>query len=120
MRQNQQTDKVCRLVQIFSIRENLFLTPKPEGSLNAEIVIRTNVRSFLGRLFPSKHLSLFHSKRGRTETEIPKYLTNKIVQPGSGARQYGSITLRIGPLSNNFRCFHAFVDKNSLFSLRQA
>ena len=37
-----------------------------------------------------------------------------------GAQQEGSIKLRIGPLSNNCRCQYAFVDKNSLFSLRQA
>ena len=35
-------------------------------------------------------------------------------------RQYGSITLRIGPLSNKCRCRRASVDKNCLFSLRQA
>ena len=34
--------------------------------------------------------------------------------------EYWSITLGIGPLSNNCRCRHAFVDKYFLFSLKRA
>ena len=40
--------------------------------------------------------------------------------PNCGVQQIRSITLRINPLSNNCRCRQAFVDKNSLFSLRRA
>ena len=37
-----------------------------------------------------------------------------------GVQKIGSITIRICPLSNNCRCRHTYIDKNSLFSLRRA
>ena len=37
-----------------------------------------------------------------------------------GVRHIRTVTLRIGPLSNNCRCWRAYIDKNSLFSLRRA